>query len=165
MSERVRYLAATLALTAIAVGYFLVQREPARPGPRLAPRPAEARPLAPPPLPTARILLDRANDLALTRGQTTRLEALDRRWKMESGALETVVRQEQDAFAQFMREAQAGGGASVQEIQRRSADLRELSEVLRERRQRHAEVALDVLTDSQRQMLSTSAASARHGGA
>jgi len=165
MSQRVRVLAATLALTAIALGYFLVQRAPERSGPRLEPRPAAARPVAPPPLPTARMLLDRANDLALTRGQTTRLEALDRQWKVESAGLDTAARQEQEAFSQFMQEAQAGGKTSVQEIQRRSADLRELSETLRERRQQHAEAALEVMTESQRQMLSTSAASARHGGA
>ena len=54
MSERMLYLAATLALAAIALGYLLVQRQAARPGPQLAPRPAAARPAAPPPLPTAR---------------------------------------------------------------------------------------------------------------
>lgn len=165
MSERVRYLAATLALTAIAVGYFLLLREPAKAGPRLATRPAEARGVAPPPHPTARMLLDRATGLALTQGQHARLEALDRQWKMESVGLGTAVRQEQEAFSRFMQEAQARGKASVQEIQRRSADLREVSETLRERRQQHAEAALEVLTESQRQMLSTSAASARHGGA
>ena len=164
MSERVRYLAATLALMAIAVGYFLLLREPAKAGPPLSTRPAETRPAAPPPLPTARMVLDRANDLALTQGQHARLEALDRQWKMESVGRETAVRQEQEAFSQFMQEAQARGKASVQEIQRRSADLRELSETLRERRQQHAEAALEVLTESQRQMLSRSAASALRGG-
>jgi hypothetical protein len=165
MSERVRYLAATLALAAIVMGYFLLLREPAKAGPRPGTRPAEARLVAPLPHPTARMLLDRTTDLALTQGQHARLEALDRQWKMESVGLETAVRQEQEAFSQFMQEAQARGKASVQEIQRRSADLREVSETLRERRQQHAEAALEVLTESQRQMLSTSAASARHGGA
>jgi hypothetical protein len=165
MSERMRYLAATLALTTIALGYFLVQRTPARPAPHLEPRPAVARLVAPPPLPTARVLLDRADDLALTQGQQARLQVLDRQWMAEFAGLQASVRQEQAVFSEFMQEAQAAGKTSVQEIQRRSADLRETSETLRERRQRHAEVALAVLTESQRQMLSTSAASARQGGA
>jgi LmbE family N-acetylglucosaminyl deacetylase len=111
------------------------------------------------------MLLDRANDLALIPGQKARLETLDRQWKVEAAGLEAAVRQEQEVFSRFMVEAQAGGKTSMPEIQRRSADLRELSETLRERRQQHAKAALEVLGESQRQMLSPSAASARHGGA
>jgi hypothetical protein len=115
--------------------------------------------------PTARAILDRGAELSLTRDQKARLEALDRRWQAEAGRLEVAVHREEGTFGRFMQEAQTDGKTSVQEIQRRSADLRELSETLRERRRQHAEAALDVLTETQRQVLSTSAASARHGGA
>ena len=165
MSGRLRYLAATLALTAIALGYYLVQWAPARQGPHLEPRPATARPAAPPLLPTARMILDQGTELALSKGQRAHLETLDRRWQSESSGLEAAVRWEEEAFSRFMQEAQAGGKTSVQEIQRRSADLRELSETLRERRQLYAEAALEILTDSQRRMLSTLAASRGQGGA
>jgi len=164
MSERMRYLAATLALAAIALGYFLVQRQAVRPGPQLGPRPAAARPVAPP-LATARMLLDRGDDLALTQGQKARLEALDRQWKAESAGLDAAVRQEQEAFARFMQEAETRGKTNMQEIQGRSAGLRDLSATLRARRQHHAEAAVDVLTEKQRQMLSRPEASTRHGGA
>ena len=165
MSERMRYLAATLALAVIAVGYFLVQRQAIRPGPHLGPRPAAARPAAPPRLPTARMLLDRGDDLALTQAQRDRLEALDRQWRAESAGLDTAIQQEQAAFARFMQEAETRGKTNMQEIQGRSADLRDLSETLRARRQHHAEAAVDVLTEKQRQMLSRPEASTRHGGA
>jgi hypothetical protein len=165
MSKRLVYPAATLALAAIALGYFLVQRQAARPGPHLGPRPAAARPVAPPPAPTARMLLNRADDLALTQGQKARLEALDRQWKAESAGLDAALRQEQEAFSRFMQEAEKRGKTSVQEIQGRSADLRDLSETLRARRQHHAEAAVDVLTEKQREMLSSPEPSTRHGGA
>ena len=163
MSDRVRVIAATLALTAIAVGYFLIQGTPARTGPHLEPRPAVTKPIAPPPLPTAHSLLEGGAVLSLTKAQTARLEALDLRWKAQVAGLEAAIRQEEAAFAQFMQEAQVAGKTSVQEIQRRSADLRAMSESLRERRQLHAEAVLDVLTESQRQMLAGTAASARGG--
>ncbi len=165
MSERWRYLTATLALGAIALGYFLVQRQAMRPGPHLGPRPAAARPAAPPRLPTARMLLDRADDLSLTQSQKARLEALDRQWRAESAGIDAAIQQEQAAFARFMQEAETRGKTNMQEIQGRSADLRELSENLRLRRQQHAEAAVDVLNEAQRQMLSISEASTRHGGA
>jgi len=165
MSERVRYLTATLALAVIALGYFLVQEQAVRPGPRLGPRPAAALPAAPQPLPTARMFLDRGDDLALTQGQKARLEALDRQWEAESAGLDAAVRQEQEAFARFMQEAETRGKTNMQEIQGRSAGLRDLSATLRARRQHHAEAAVDVLTEKQRQMLSRPEASTRHGGA
>jgi hypothetical protein len=165
MSGGLRYLAATLALAAIGLGYFLVQRDHARPGPRLVPWPAEARPIVRPLPPTARVILDRGAELSLTRDQMARLEALDQRWQAESVGLEDAVQREEEAFRRFMQEAQAAGKTSAQEIQRRSADLRELSETLRERQQQHAEAAREVLTESQRQILPTLAASAGHGGA
>jgi hypothetical protein len=115
-------------------------------------------------VPTARAILDRGAELPLTKEQRARLEALDRRWTSESAGLEAAVHQEEEAFAAFMQEAQAGGKTSVRELQRRSADLRELSGTLRERRQQHADSALHILTEQQRRMLSSLDASARHGG-
>jgi hypothetical protein len=161
MNKRVRYFAVMLVLMAVATGYF--QREPARPGLRLAL--AVTRPVVSPPLPTARLLLDRSNELTLTERQQARLQALDHQWKTESSGLETAIRKEQEVFSTFMREAQAGGKASVQEILNRSADVRILSETLRERRQQHAGTVLELLTESQRRILSGLAASVRHGGA
>lgn len=163
MSDRVRLLAATLALTAIAVGYFLVQGTPARPGPHLVRRPAMTTPIVPPPLPTAHSLLAQGAVLSLTKAQTARLQVLDLRWKTQAAGLEAALQHEEGAFAQFMQETQAAGKTSVQEIQRRSADLRAMSESVRERRQLHADAVLDVLTESQRQVLATTAASARGG--
>ena len=163
MSDRVRVLAATLGLTAIAVGCFLIQGTPARTGPHLDPRPTVTTPIAPPALPTAHSLLARGTVLSLTKAQTARLEALDLRWKAQAAGPEADLQHEEAAFAQFMREAQAAGKTSVQEIQRRSADLRTLSESVRERRQLHAEAVLDVLTELQRQVLAKTAASTRGG--
>jgi hypothetical protein len=163
MSDRVRVLAATLALTAIAVGYFLVQGIPARPGPHLERGPAMTKPIAPPPLPTAHSLLAQGAVLSLTKAQTARLEALDLRWKAQVAGLEAALQHEEAAFAQFMQEAQAAGKTSLQEIQRRSAELRTMSESMRERQQLHADAVLDVLTESQRQVLAKTAASARGG--
>jgi len=164
MKDRRRVLAAMLAVTAIALGFYLIQRPLARPGPQIEPRPAKAGPVAPRlTAPTARTMLERGTALSLTKAQTTRLEILDLRWKAQVAGLEAAIKQEEAAFAQFMREAQATGKASVQEIQRRSADLRAMSESVRERRQLHADAVLDVLTESQRQMVATTAASARGG--
>ncbi len=164
-NKGMRYFAATLALTAIVTGYVLVQREPARPELRLTQRPAETVPALSPPLPTARMLLDRTDALALTRDQRASLQALDQQWQTESSGLETAIRQEQEVFSRFMREAQADGKVRFQEILSRSADVRELGKTLRERRQQHAETVLELLTESQRRMLSGLEVSVRHGGA
>jgi hypothetical protein len=147
MSDRVRVLAATLVLTAIAVGYLLVQGTPARPRPHLERGPEMANPIAPAPLPTAHSLLAQGAVLSLTKAQTARLEALDLRWKAQVAGLEAALQHEEAAFAQFMQEAH----------------LRTMSESMRERQQLHADSVLDVLTESQRQVLAKTAASARGG--
>jgi hypothetical protein len=165
MSARLRYLAATLALTAIVTGYLYVQRLPSQRSPRLEPRPVSTGRLSSPPaLPSARAILDHGVALALSQAQQIRLETLDQRWQSEVGELETAVRQEQEAFSRFMQEAQAHGKTSVSEIQGRSANLRELSATLREQRQRHAEAAAGVLTEAQQQLLSGTAVASRQGG-
>jgi hypothetical protein len=53
-------------------------------------------------------------------------------------------------FDQFAAAAKGGGGASLQEIQRRSVDLRDVSVVLRERRNTHGRQVLELLTAPQR---------------
>ena len=166
MTVRTRYLSTTLALVAVALGYALIQGRPTRPAPRLPARPAVAsQPAAPPPAPlTAREVLDRADVLSLTADQKARLEALDRAWKQETAGLETALQEASNEFSQFMRESQARGRASLQEIQRRSADLRELSAALRERRHLHSEDAARVLTEAQRQTLAPASSTATRGG-
>jgi hypothetical protein len=64
-----------------------------------------------------------------------------------------------------MKEAQDGRGASVQEIQRRSAEIGQLGATLREARWRHGEDAVAVLTPPQRGTLETAISPAVHGDA
>ena len=155
MSNRVRYLVTTLALVAIGLGYVLVQQGPRHPALRTPAR-AEASahpaslPAAPP---TAREILDRASDLALTPEQRARLAGLDRRWRDEILGLEAAVRVAEQEFGKFVRETQQGGKTSLQEIQRRSEDYRSLSRELRERSRLHGEAAAHILTDSQQRTL------------
>jgi len=155
MSPRVRYLSTTLALLAVGLGYALVQGKRVHPGPALQPRPAAAgRPAVPPAAPlTAREVLDRSEALALTQAQRARLEGLDRRWQQETAGLEAAVRAAEQEFSRFMQEAQAGKGTSLQEIERRSADVRDLSAALRERRLLHTGAVAQVLTEAQRRTL------------
>ncbi len=156
MSPRLRYASTTLALLAVGLAYVLIQAPWQRPAPRLAaPSRAAVRPAPPPPLPTAGEILGRQAALSLTAEQVTRLEALRRAWRDESADLEAAVGAAGEQFAGFAAEARAAKGASVGEIQRRSAEFRELSAALRERRRLHGEAAAGVLTDTQRQTLWT----------
>lgn len=155
MSPRLRYLSTSLALVAVGLGYAVSQRWFERPAPRPITRSeAAVRPDARPPAsPIARDVLARGADLSLTADQKARLEALDLRWKAESAGLEAAIKEAEQDFSQFMKEAQAGGKTSLQEIQRRSADLQSLSAALRERRQLHTEEAVRILTAQQREKL------------
>ena len=63
-----------------------------------------------------------------------------------------------------MRDAQAGGKTNLQEIQRRSAEFRDRSAALRERRQIHAEMAARLLTETQRRVLAQAPSSQTPGG-
>ena len=150
MSPRLRYLSTTLALVAIGLGYALVQGWPARPAPHIEKSAAAARPPAPPP--TAREILDREAALSLTADQKARLAALDEQWKKESAGVQAAAQEAQREFSQFLQE-QDTAKMSLQEIQRRSAGYRELSQELRELRQRHAEAASQILTESQQRKL------------
>jgi len=166
MTPGFRYLSTTVALLAVGLGYALLQGRPERSPPRPAPRSeAVARP-APPPAapPTARGILDRRAALSLTADQAARLEALDVQSRNEAAELEPALAAASQELSRFMKEAQSAGGTSVQEIQRRSAEFRELGAALRERRRLHSEAAAHVLTESQRQRLAAATATGPSGG-
>lgn len=150
MNIRRRYLATTLMLLGAGLAVVVTQGggRPAGP-PRLA-RPATPPP-APPPAPlTAEALLARDAALGLEPAQRERLEALHGEWTRDSRALEVALREATEEFARFMTGAQAGRGAPLGELEQRSAEVRQLSATLRERRRAHAAAAEDLLNDSQR---------------
>ncbi|MBI2157747.1 MAG: hypothetical protein HYU26_12715 [Candidatus Rokubacteria bacterium] len=165
MSARLPYLATSLVLLAVGFGYALTQGRADRPAP---PRPAgvAVAPRVPPPrpLPTARELLDRRAALSLSEEQTRRLEVLAREWSSESARLEAELQAATAEFSRFMTEAQAGRGASLQEIQRRSADAGELGAWVREQRRLHGEAAAGLLADWQRAKLVQEASGVPVGG-
>lgn len=155
MSVRRRYVMTTLALLALGLSYAATRGGGDRPG--AVPRPpARATALAPPaelaPL-TAEEILARSGPLSLTRAQRRRLETLASEWRAGSAKLEADLDAAVSEFSRFMDEARAGRGASLAEIQRRSADVRDLGATLRAQRAVHAEAAARVLTDSQRTRL------------
>jgi hypothetical protein len=166
MSMRIRYLGTTLALLAIGLGYAFFQQWPRHQTPRLPARAeASARPASfPAAPPTAREILDRASDLALTPEQRARLAGLDTRWRDEILGLEAAVRVAEQEFGKFVRETQQGGKTSLQEIQRRSEDYRNLSAELRERSRLHAKAAAHILTDSQQRTLTLLTSPETQGG-
>ena len=157
MSPRVRYLFTTVALVALAAAYVVWQGRLERPTPRVPVAPAPViRPAAPAPAalsPTAREILDRSVVLELTDHQVIRLHALDRLWTSEASRLDAAIRAAEGEFSAFMTTSQASGGASMQEIQSRSEELRRLGALLRERRQQHSDVAVGLLAAWQRQRL------------
>jgi hypothetical protein len=152
MSVRTRYLATTLALLAIGLGFGLSQwwAQPAPPPPVRA-----VLPPGPPPMPpaTAADVLERAAELQLSSEQAARLQTLAREWQAETRQLEAAIRNASAEFEQFVADARKGGGASMQELQRRSGDLQSLSAELRERRRAHSQRAAGTLTDAQRAKL------------
>lgn len=165
MNPQARSLSATLAVALIAAAYFVFQARIDRPA---APRPAPALSAAGPATlpaapPTAREILDRAVALDLWGEQRVRLEALDSVWSKEVSGLEAALQEAEREFSRFMKEAQGARGASIQEIQRRSAEFGRLTAELRERHQRHSEAALRVLADWQRERLAQSRSSAIEG--
>ena len=156
MSPRGRYLSSTMVLVVLAGVYALWQGQVDRPTPRLPPGVARVSRPAPPARihpPLARDILDRAAALELSDDQVVRLRALDRRWSAEAGGLEAAIRQAEGEFSTFMDGARAPGGTSVQEIQRRSADLRNLGALLRERRRVHSDSVVGLLVEWQRRRL------------
>lgn len=162
MRPPLAYFSATLVLSAMAVVYVVGQGWPARPGPRLdRSSPAASRPAPGPP--SARELLDRGRALGLRPEQRAQLEALDARWRREAHDLDIELQAEARELSSFMEEAQDRRGATLAELQRRSAEYRELSAELRERRLRHAREALALLTAAQRQAVSPASTSSTPG--
>lgn len=161
MSPRVRYLSTTVAVVALAAAYVFWQGRFERPTLRLPAGSAPViRPASPAPVPlppTAREILGRAAALDLSDHQVIRLHALDRLWTSEAGRLAAAIQGAEGEFSTFMKTAQASGGASMQEIQSRSEELRRLGALLRERRQQHSDVAVGLLADWQRQRLAKAA--------
>jgi len=150
---RTRYLGTTLALLAIGLGFGLSQWR-ARPSALPKPPTRDARvPARPAHHPTAGEVLSRAEALQLRPEQAARLRTLDRAWRTDVERLEAALRTASTEFEQFVAEARKGGGASVPEVQRRSADLQALSAELRERRAAHSRQAVETLTDAQRDAL------------
>ena len=148
---RLRPIAVTLVLAVLVVGYVMLRQAPARSAP---PRPVAERAV---PLMagtsryTARDLL--AAPLALGPAQRKQLEGLAGAWDREAGPLDAAIAASRTEFEAFMAEAARRNGARLADIQAQSADLRELSAQLRERRAAHAAAALDVLTPGQRAAL------------
>ena len=157
MSPRVRYLSTTVALVALVAAYVFWQGRLERPTPRLPAASAPViRPAAPAPVPlppTAREILDRTLVLDLRDHQVIRLRALDGLWSSEASRLDAAIQMADGEFSAFMKTAQASGGTNMQEIQSRSAELRRLGALRRERRQQHSDAAIALLAEWQRQRL------------
>lgn len=165
MKLHLRSLSATLAIAAIASAYVITQGTAQRPAPRIERGTGTAsRPIPPPRMPSAREILDRRADLALTGDQVARLEELDREWEKGSAALETAVAAAQVEFSRVTEGRRATRGTTVQEIQRQSGDFRELSAELRRRRLSHADAAFGLLTEIQRGTLAARRSVETSGG-
>jgi hypothetical protein len=155
---------AAAALVIVAAGWTVLQGRAERPK-RSLPTPAAITRPAPMALPpTARDILDGGVLLDLKVAQRTRLRALDATWARESAAAQAELDAAMADFSRFMDEARATGRTSLQEIQRRSAEISESSTTLRECRQRHVEAAAAILTDWQRTKLGEATWAARAGG-
>lgn len=150
--SRLRPLAATVLMAAVAVGWLAYQ-SPSRPAP---PRPTPGPRLANAPAmpPAARELL--AAPVSLAPEQRRALEQLAAGWEDEQARMDAAIGAARETFDTFMAEAARGKGASVGEIQARSADLQELSAALRARRAAHGAAAMAVLTAAQRAALTKS---------
>lgn len=153
MNVRSRYLATTLAVLAIGLGFGLSQWR-TRPAAVFTPPARDARVPARPAQPlTAGEVLSRAEALQLRPEQATRLRTLDRVWRADVASLEAALQAASAEFERFVAEARKGGGASVPELQRRSADVQALSAELRERRAAHSLQAIEILTEAQQDAL------------
>jgi hypothetical protein len=154
--------AARSILTAAAVLMAALSWDALQPGPR---RPAldvvktTVPPGRPSPPPLARDVL--ASGVPLSASQRGELQALAMRWEQASAPLETAVRAASEEFDRFAAKTRAEGRTSLAEVQRRSAELRELSAELRARRQAQSDGALAVLTDGQRRQVQTTAGGTR----
>ena len=152
MSIRQSSLAAA-ALVIVAVGWTILQARPEHPQLSLPRSAAITRPAPVALPPTARDILDGGVLLDLTAAQRTRLRALDATWASQSAAAQAELDAAMASFSKFMDETRATGRTSLQEIQRRSGEISELSAALREQRRLHAHAAAAILTDWQRSRL------------
>lgn len=161
MSARRRYVVTTLSLLAIVALYVAIEASGDRPAPRL---PRTAAPVTRAAgAPTAREILARGAELALTGDQRAQLEALDRAWRAEGAALRASTEEAAEEFSAFAR-GQEARGASLAEVARQSARYRERSAELRANRGRHAAAATAILNDTQRGRLTPVAAPQTSGG-
>jgi hypothetical protein len=165
MNTRTRYVVTSVALAALAASWIVLQRPATHASPSL-PRPAALAP------PAARILAPTASDLLgadilleLAPGQRTRLMALASGWAKEATSVQAEVDAATADFSRFMDEARSTGRTTVQEIQRRSADIAALSELGRERRRQHSDDAVAVLMSWQRVRLDRVPRADASGGA
>ena len=164
MTLRSRYLVSVAGMATVVIAYVLWQERPASLVGRIERQSTgAARSALPPAAVSAREILDHRADLRLDPRQVERLEALDRRWTEESRRVLSAIEAAQDELSRFFAD-QGRRGASLAEIQRRSADFRALAGELRERRRRHEEAALGLLTDGQRGAMARPRQPASTGG-
>jgi hypothetical protein len=152
-ATRVRYLGSVVAVFAVALGYVVFQDGLGHPGPRLERPAVRGAPAPPARMPTAREILTRRTEFAITSSQAARLEALDRDWNEKTLGLDAALDTARQEMSRYM-DSSGARGASLAELTRRSAEFRELSAELRERRRLHAEAAAEVLAESQRRQVS-----------
>ena len=146
------YVVASLALAVAALAYVVRDtRGVSGPAPVVltSTRPGAVSPREP--RYVARDLL--AKSPGLSAQQRRALGDLARDWEREESALDGRLQAAQATFEQFMTMARQKGRISVAEIQSASADLREVSAELRERRAMHSEASMSVLMPAQREAM------------
>ena len=149
------YLFTMIAIAVATITWTIVDRPP-RPRPIRAMSAASMATAARPtvaPRPTARNLLAYGEALGLTAGQRAKLETLAAAWERESASLQAGADAASAEFARFIGDAQKVGHVRLDEVQRRSMEVQELSAALRARRAPHNEEAAGVLTERQRSRL------------
>ena len=145
-----------LAMVVIGVAWFTVLDRPAGPRPVRAGTPGTGSAARPPVAtpPTASDVLAKADVIGLTADQRTRLAAAAAAWDREVTSLQDALDAATQGFARFARDAQQAGRTRLDDVRARTEDVQSLSTLLRERRARHAEDALGVLSAPQRAQMS-----------
>lgn len=152
MTLRIRAIVGSLLILGFAVAAGLWRYAGANPKPVVESRRIEVQNAVPagPTGPTAREVLERRNDLRLTKGQVDHLAALDREWRQSVGPLETRVRESAEEFQRFMADSSGAGRTNLGEIQRRTAEQGELFAAYRAGQRAHSSAVQAVLTEEQR---------------
>ena len=164
MKIRIRHVYAVVAVALAAVALTYVVRDArgvSHPAPVVL---TSTPPAAVPPRDAgygARDIL--AKSTGLSAQQRRALGELAREWEREETVLDDRLRAAKAEFEQFMATAQQKGRISMAEIQSASADLRDISSELRERRTMHSDASMKVLTPAQREVIGRSAP-VRSGG-